>query len=264
MKLPIINPPNLQLVERALTGNLNYSDDDLNISLITKLDDSDNTFEISLDAEKKSDRSHIRLETRIAIEQHAEGKGHQYPHIQIDNISSDDDLMKRGILHITLLVDSQEELDNCCNGFVYIMSEILKKIEIIFAVDKKLIEFFFYPVPLNNLQQYKKDLHTLIYRSFKENKLLYEKEGISLVEYKGKKSEDIDVTNYFRILGILLRMKLLDPVLVDPLLQLISEDGNIKSKCNIDIDNWKKELLLMDKTELKHLNRDSFIKKFAK
>ena len=172
--------------------------------------------------------------------------------------------MKKGTLHIILLVQSKQELEECCNGFVYNMGVILNLIEKNFEIKKGLKEFFFNLEPFEELSKFSNKLHGLIYRSFKVNKLIFEKNEIELVQFKGKKSEpQFDTKDIFKILRILLQLKFLNPVLLDPLLNLIIEDPQIRSTCsNLKFEDCKKQLLNKSSSELLHYNRNEFIKEF--
>ncbi|MFH1432276.1 MAG: hypothetical protein ABIG84_03590 [archaeon] len=236
------------------------SDIEVTLSVNNSLEDC---FEIVLSAKKKNTPAYFRVETRIALEQHST-KGHQYPHLQINNFASDENLMNKGTLHITLLAESKEELEECCNGFMYNISEIIDLIENTFEIEKKLKDFFFNSEPLNNLSEYSNKLHELIYRSFKVNKLKYKTDKIELIQFKGKKNEPtVDTKDYFKILQILLNLKFLNPILLDPLLKLIKEDPQITSKCpDLNLIECKKQLLKKDSSDLKHYNKAEFMKEF--
>jgi len=258
-----VEPPNLRLIERSLKGNYIYKDENVEVTFRTLTNSGENAFEISLSAKKKNSDISFRVETRIALEQHSTS-GHQYPHLQINNFASDEELMKKGTLHILLLVQSQQELEECCNGFVYNVGEILDLIEKTFELEKNLKEFFFNLEAFEELSTFNNNLHELIYRSFKVNKLIFEEDEIELVQFKGKKSDDsLDTKDLFKILRILLQLKFLNPVLLDPLVHLIREDPQIKSNCpNLEFDKCKKHLLNKTPAELIHYNRKEFIKEF--
>ena len=113
-----VSPPDLRLIERSLKGNYIYSDEDVEVTFRTATNSEEDTYEISLSAKKKHSDISFRIETRVALEQHSTF-GHKYPHLQINNFASDEELMKKGTLHIILLVQSKQELEECCNGFVY-------------------------------------------------------------------------------------------------------------------------------------------------
>ncbi|MCK5282475.1 MAG: hypothetical protein KAK00_03630 [Nanoarchaeota archaeon] len=260
-----LSPPNLRLIERSLKGNYIYNDNDVEVILRIATNSEEDTFEISLSARKKHSDFSFRIETRVAIEQHSTS-GHKYPHLQINNFASDEELLKKGTLHIVLLVQSKKELEDCCNGFVYNIGEILDLIEKNFDIKKGLKEFFFHLKPFEELSKFSNNLHDLIYRSFKMNKLIFEKDEIDLVQFKGKKSEPaFDTKDIFKILRILLQLKFLNPVLLDPLLNLIMDDPQIKSTCSdLSIEECRKQLLNKSSSELLHYNRDVFMKEYSK
>lgn len=267
MEYPVkrMSLPQLRLIERSLKGNYIFRDENVEVSFNISSDEKSNTFEISLFAKKKKEDIIFRLETRVALEQHSE-KGHNYPHLQINNFASDEELMKKGTLRIVLLVQSVEKLEQACNSFVYNIGGILNLIEGSFKIDFNLKEFFFNPQPFEELKNYSNKIHELITRSFKVNKLVFKGDEIDLIEFKGRKNEpSLDVKDLFKILRILLQLKFLNPILLDPILSLISEDPKIKSKCtDLSIDECKKSLLNKRLINLKHYNRDEFIKEFTK
>ncbi len=258
-----VGTPNFRLIERSLKGNFIFEDNDIEVTLRTSTDSKEDIFEIALSAKKKKSDLSFRVETRVALEQHS-SSGHQHPHLQINNFASDEELMKKGTLHIVLLVQSQEELEECCNGFMFNVSNILDLIEDTFNIEKNLKEFFFNLEPLKDLSKFSNKLHELIYLSFKVNKLEYEKNEIELVQFKGKKNEpSFDMTDLFKILRILLQLKFLNPILLDPLLQLIKEDPQINSKCpHLNLLDCKTQLLKKDSSNLKHYNKSEFMKEF--
>ena len=259
----IVGTPNFRLIERSLKGNYVFEDEDIEVTLRTSTNSKENVFEIALSAKKKKSDLSFRVETRVALEQHS-SSGHQHPHLQINNFASDEELMKKGTLHIMLLVQSKEDLEECCNGFMFNVSNILDLIENTFDIKKNLKEFFFNLEPLNDLSRFSNKLHELIYLSFKVNKLEYEDNEIELVQFKGKKAEpSFDTKDLFKILRILLQLKFLNPILLDPLLQLIKEDPQIHSKCpDLNLIECKTKLLKKDFSNLKHYNKDEFMKEF--
>ena len=113
-----IGAPDFRLIERSLKGNYIFEDGDIEIVLRTSTDSTEDAFEIALSAKKKKSDLLFRVETRAALEPHS-SVGHQYPRLQINNFASDEELMKKGTLHIVLLVQSKEELEECCNGFIF-------------------------------------------------------------------------------------------------------------------------------------------------
>jgi len=127
-KLKRIKSPDLTLIERSIKGNYIFDKEGVEIVFNVENNQEKGIFEISLSAKKKDAETLFRVETRIALEQHSE-QGHPYPHLQINNFASDEELMKKGTLHITLLVHSKEELEETCNGFVYNVGGILLIIE---------------------------------------------------------------------------------------------------------------------------------------
>lgn len=258
-----MNPPDMRLIERSLKGNYIYDDDDIEVTFRTSTNSEEDVFEISLSAKKKHDDVCFRIETRVALEQHSTS-GHQYPHLQINNFASDEELMKKGTLHILLLVQSPQELEECCCGFVYNIGDILELIEKTFENGINLKEYFFNMGAFEELSKYSDKLHELIYRSFKVNKLIFEKNDIELVQFKGKKSEpSLDTKDLFKILRILLQLKFLNPVLLDPLLHLILEDSQVKSRCSDrKLEDYKRKLLSKTPVELQHYNRNEFITEF--
>ena len=259
-----MSPPDLRLVERCLKGDYIYSDNIAEVAFRASTDYDAEVFEMSLSAKKKGSDVSFRVETRIALEQHYMS-GHQYPHLQINNFASDEELMKKGTLHILLLVQSPQELEECCNGFVYNVGEILELIEKAFEIKINLKEFFFHLEPFDELGMYSNKLHELICRTFRANKLKFDKDEIELVQFKGKKNEQsLDTTDMFKILRILLQLKFLNPVLLDPILYLIiKEDPQINSLCpNLKLEDCKMKLLAKSSIELRHYNRCSFISEF--
>lgn len=264
-KISRVSPPDLRLIERSLKGNYIYNDENIEVTFRTSTNSEEDAFEISLSAKKKNSDISFRVETRVALEQHSTS-GHQYPHLQINNFASDEELMKKGTLHILLLVQSKQELEECCNGFVYNIGEILDLIEKTFGLKINLKEFFFNLEAFEELSAFNNNLHKLIYRSFKVNKLIFEKDEIELVQFKGKKNDDsLDTKDLFKILRILLQLKFLNPVLLDPLLHLIKEDPQIKSLCSdLKFEDCKRRLLSKPSTELQYYNRKEFIKEFQK
>jgi hypothetical protein len=252
------------LIERSLTGNRSY-DKEKNVKITFNSTTTDDSFEISLFAEKKDSDITFRIETRVALEQHSElNLGHQYPHIQIDNFASDEELLKTGKLHIALIAHTRDELEKCCNGFVYTIGHILELITKLFELEGDLKDFFFNIDAYDKLKVYQETLHELIHRSFKENKLVYENKKIELVHYKGKKSEEtLDTGDIFKVLRILLLLKLLNPIMLKPILQLVKEDPQIASKCpELNLGECETKLLSKDAEELKHYNKAEFINDF--
>ncbi|MFH1072322.1 MAG: hypothetical protein V1743_02745 [Nanoarchaeota archaeon] len=258
-----VETPDFRLIERSLTGNYIFEDEDIEVILRTATNSQEGTFEIALSAKRKLSDLCFRVETRVALEQHS-SSGHQYPHLQINNFASDEEVLKKGTLHIVLLVQSKEELEECCNGFMFNVSHILELIENAFDIKKNLREFFFNVEPLNDLRKFSNKLHELIYLSFKVNALVYADNELELVQFKGKKNEpSFDAADIFKILRILLQLKFLNPILLDPLLQLIKEDPQIQSKCpHLDVIECKTQLLKKDASDLKHYNKDEFMKEF--
>src|SRR3989338_4974067 len=209
----------LTLIDRSIRGNFIFNKEK-NIEVVFNVLNypDKNMFEISLSEKKKDSEMLFRLETRIALEQHLE-HGHQYPHLQINNFASDEDLMKKCNLHITLLVHSKEELEQSCNGFVYNVGQILTMIGNSFDIQTNLKEFFFNLEPYEELGKFSNNLHGLIYRTF-----------------KAKKNEPpLDLKDLFKVLRILLQLKFLNPILLTPLIELIKEDPQIRDKCS-DLD----------------------------
>ena len=256
----------LTLIDRSIRGNFIFNKEK-NIEVVFNVLNypDKNMFEISLSAKKKDSETLFRLETRIALEQHSE-HGHQYPHLQINNFASDEDLMKKGNLHITLLVHSKEELEQSCNGFVYNVGQILTMIGNSFDIQTNLKEFFFNLEPYEELGKFSNNLHGLIYRTFKANKLIVEGTELDLIEFKGKKNEPpLDLKDLFKVLRILLQLKFLNPILLTPLIELIKEDPQIRDKCSdLDTDMCTKKLLGKELPQLKHYNREEFIRDFGK
>ena len=261
-KPKIVGTPDFRLIKRCLNENHIFNDEDVEVTLSVR-DSEEDCFEIVLSAKKKNSNVSFRVETRVALEQHST-LGHQHPHLQINNFASDENLMKKGTLHIVLLVQSKDELEECCNGFMFNISEIIDLIENTFVIEKNLKEFFFNSEPLNALSEYSNKLHELIYRSFKANKLEYENDEIELIHFKGKKNEPIvDTKDHFKILRILLQLKFLNPILLDPLLKLIKEDPQITSKCpKLNLIECKKQLLKKDSSDLRHYNKKEFMNEF--
>lgn len=259
-----VSAPDFRLIERSLKGNYIFNDEDIEV-VLHKTNSQEGVFEIVLSARKKMSDFSFRVETRVALEQHS-SSGHQQPHLQINNFSSDEEFMKRGTLHIILLVQSQEELEECCNGFMYDISNILDVIEDTFTIKKNLKEFFFNMEPLHDLSKFSDKLHELIYLSFKVNKLEYKDNDIDLIQFKGKKKEpSFDTKDLFKILRILLQLKFLNPVLLDPLLRLIKEDPKIHTKCpDLNVIECKTQLIKKDSKNLQHYNKDEFMKEFMK
>ncbi|MFH0875331.1 MAG: hypothetical protein V1859_05310 [archaeon] len=256
--------PDLRLIERARTTNEVYPGEDFEVVLITKLNETTKTYEISLSAERKRDSSSFRLETRIALEKHVKDKGHEYPHLQIDNFTTDEEILKLGTLHVTLLVENEDQLNQCCNGFVYSLSEIIPIIEDIFQKKVNLKDYFFNSSPLNALSKDKITLQGLIYKSFLLNRALLEGKQIDLIEYLGKKSEPtLNTGNYFKVLKILVAMRVLSPLMLKPILDLIYKDKSIRTECK-NFSTSKAITLLTQKSqkELIHYSRDQFIKDF--
>ncbi|MEK7340578.1 MAG: hypothetical protein AABZ92_07720 [Verrucomicrobiota bacterium] len=173
--------------------------------------------------------------------------------------------MKKRNLHITLLVHSKEELEQSCNGFVYNVGQILTMIEKSFDIRTNLKEFFFNLEPYEELGKFSDKLHELIYNTFKANKLIVGGLELNLVEFKGKKNEPpLDLKDLFKVLRILLQLKFLNPILLKPLLELIKEDSQIGSRCSdLDIGMCTKKLLSKELSQLKHYNREEFIKEFS-
>ncbi|MEA3515040.1 MAG: hypothetical protein U9R34_06175 [Nanoarchaeota archaeon] len=260
-----VSAPDLRLIERCLKDNYIYNDKDVEVIFHSSISSEEDAFEISLSAKKKHTDISFRIETRVALEQHSK-TGHQYPHLQINNFASDEELMKKGKLHIVLLVQSDQELKECCQGFVYIIGDILDLIENTFEITKNLKEYFFNLEPFAELNEFSNKLHELIYKSFKVNKLIYENNEIDLVQFKGKKSElYLDPKDLFKILRILLQLKFLNPILLDPILHLIEEDPQIQNHCSgIELEYCKKRLLSKNRTELEHYNKKEFINEFRK
>ena len=252
------------LIDRSLTGNVVY-DKEPNMTVAFEYSSSDSSFEISLSAEKKgTEAASFTVNTRVAIEQHSEEeKGHHYPHLQLVNFASDEELLRTGKLHITLLVESKKELEECCNGFVYTIGHILDLITKIFKTEINLKEFFF-NTEHDVLSKYLDNFHELIYRSFKQNMLTYQDEEIKLIEYKGKKSEDdLDTTDHFKIMRIVLNLKVLNPILLKPLLRLIVDIPEIKERHPaMKIEEFETCLLGKTPKELAHYNKAEFIKEF--
>ena len=259
--------PNLREIRRALTDNEIFDKvQGVEVSLKNKIDEEKGIFEISLFAKKKDTGLSILLETRIAIEQHTEGQGHPLPHIQINNKGIMEELARKGKLHITLLVENGDELTKCCNGFLYAAGEILEDIGKLIGDNIELRKFFFYVSVLDKFKPDKAMLQRFIYNSFKNHQVKFFNEPAALIEYKGKKSEEeIDFSNPFKILKVLLDMGFLNRLTLDPLLKIILEEGRIKSKCNgLTIEECRSVLLKMDKNKLKYFNESQFIKKFNK
>ncbi|MCD4670445.1 MAG: hypothetical protein K8S14_08360 [Actinomycetia bacterium] len=259
-----MSPPDLRLVKRCFRDNNIYRDNAAEVVFSATTDDDAELFEISLSAKKKGSDVSFRVETRIALEQHSIS-GHKHPHLQINNFASDEELMKKGTLHIHLLVQSPQELEECCNGFVYNIGGILELIEEAFEIKINLKEHFFYLEPFEKLGMYGNKLHELICRTFRENKLNFEEDEIELVQFKGKKNEQsLDTTDMFKILRILLQLKFLNPILLDPILHLIIEENSqIKSKCpNLKLEDCKKKLLAKSMIDLQYYTREVFIKEF--
>lgn len=88
-----VGAPNFRLIERSLKGNFVFEDEDIEVTLLTSTDSKEDVFEIALSAKKKKSDLSFRVETRVALEQHS-SSGHQYPHLQINNFASDEELMK--------------------------------------------------------------------------------------------------------------------------------------------------------------------------
>ncbi len=258
-----VGTPNFRLIERSLKENYVFKDEDIEVVLRTSTNSEEESFEIALSAKKRQSDLSFRVETRVALEQHS-SVGHQHPHLQINNFASDEELMKKGTLHIMLVVHSKEELEECCNGFMFNISTILDLIEDTFKVKKNLKEFFFNLEPLNDLSKFNNKLHELIYYSFKVNKLKYDENEIELVHFKGRKNEpSFDTTDLFKILRILLQLKFLNPILLDPLLKLIKEDSQIQSKCpTLNLIECKTQLLKKCSSDLRYYNKDEFMKEF--
>ncbi|TKJ17020.1 hypothetical protein CEE44_00600 [Candidatus Woesearchaeota archaeon B3_Woes] len=258
--------PDLVRVIGCQTGNTKFDNALFEIFLNIKIGNTAEWFEISLNAKNKKNEKLIRIETRVAIEKHEEGKGHCVPHLQINNFASDEETLGKGTLRIILQVCSKEELEECCEGFTYSLKEILGVIENIYGQKVGLVDYFFYPNKLLELKDKQKVLHKLILKSFHDNMLTFKDEDIKLIEYKGKKNEPpLDTRDLFKIMRILHHLKILNPILLEPLYNLVFDNEEIKTKCKqLDFEDFEGAFNEKPTAEMKHYNKDQFIKEYAK
>lgn len=216
--------PNVVEITRARTDNLVYEDEDLKIFLDVQT--SKGEFHLTLDIEGRRQEQDVRLEITISLERHKEGQGHASPHIQVESFSTDQVELKNGRLHITLPLENPEQLTDCAEGFMYYISEVLKDLGQ--KSSKPLHTHFFY-ASIERFGPKKAILQNRIKQAFEDYLLSGTIPTPPPIEFKGRKGEQLEISDPFILLSVLKQLRLLDKLTIEPLVQTILKIPRIKS-----------------------------------
>lgn len=217
-----------------------------NIEIYLDINTNDeHEFKFSLRGE--SGNNNFIIETRIAIERHSQDSVHKYPHIQWNVNNKNSEFFTNGVLHITLIVDSTEDLLNCCGGFLYSLKECLNYFEEELSLEKGILSNYFLSDEIDSLEEKKYILHSHIEKSY-SNERLNKDEQNSLIEIKRRKTEILNdftmIRKLFFILKLIKENPILKPILEIPTINQINQIPEIKRR-NLSFEECKKSAYLL-------------------
>lgn len=210
------NPENPSFVDIEETiRNVAYKDKNVSFELQAS-NDENHEFKFSLKG--NGEDIDFTIDTRIAIERHDSRKGHPNTHLQWEISKTDSKFFHNGVLHITLLVNSSQELLECCLGFTSILGEVLNFFEKELKLkENKLLDYFFNE-KIHEFKNHKKTLFNFIEKSYIEDKI-FVKSNEPLIEIKNRKADDHSMLNQNKKIFFMLRLIFENPML-RPLLEI--------------------------------------------
>lgn len=247
--------PNFIEIEEIIEERV-YEDNNLNVELHIE-NNEEKEFKFSLKTSVEGDN--LLIDTRISFERHEKNRGHNSPHLQWEISNTTSQFFKNGRIHITLLVNSSEELLNCSLGFIVVIGEILNILEKKSELDSNYLVEHFFNQSYYNYKEYKFFLYDCIEKS-------YYNEGI---EIRHKKSFEYSELNYkkkiFFMIKLLFENPIIKPLLEVPTLNRFIEIPEIK-KQRIDYNEALRvvKILLENNHKLEQYTPEKFISEYEK
>ena len=180
--------------------------------------DENHEFKFSLKGSSKD--IDFTVDVRIAIERHDKSQKHHYPHLQCEISKIDNEFFHNGVLHITLLVDSSQELLECCLGFTSIIGEILNFFENQLKLDDNSLLEHFFNDKIKEFEMHKNTLFSFIEKSYIEDE----------ISVKIRKSDNFSGLNQNKKIFFMMRLIFENPML-SPLLEVPTYNRFVEIPC---------------------------------
>ncbi|MFW5704697.1 MAG: hypothetical protein ACOCXG_02535 [Nanoarchaeota archaeon] len=218
--------PNFEEIELVLNRRI-YENEDTRIEIVLYYDEIEKTYTINLECQNKIIETNII--TRIALEKHNQEK-HDNTHLQVNINNEKNGFFNNGVIHINLIMNSENELLRACKGFTYNLVEVLNIIEKELDLKENQLKEHFFIDLVEEFRIEQEFILKKIKESVVKDKIHLIEEN--LVEIKNKKSTLLNSKTtdrkVFFILKLINFISTLKPILEKPLIDYIIEHSHLR------------------------------------